>query len=107
MMETPNLKYIEQLSDGDTLFKQKLIDILKKELPEEYAEFQKNFEDKNFIKSAENVHKLKHKISILGLTKGYEQASLFENELRERKDVKHYESFVKTIENIDNFLSSL
>lgn len=106
-MEQPNLKYINKLAEGDISFKKRLISILKKELPEEHKEFLKNFEEQNFIKTADIVHKLKHKISILGLAKGYEEASIFENDLRERKEVKRYDAFVKNIEIIIDFLAPL
>ena len=33
-METPNLKYIKELSEGDLAFEAKLISVIKKELPE-------------------------------------------------------------------------
>ena len=103
-MEQPNLKYIQELSEGDKDFESKLISVLQKELPVEFEEFQKNFEEKNFIKTAENVHKLKHKISILGLTKGYEEAALFENDLKDHQDTKRYESFVQVIRSMMDFL---
>ena len=70
-MEKPNLSYINELSGGDEAFKNKLITIIKKEFPEEKEVYFKNFKAKNFKASAENVHKLKHKISILGLEKSY------------------------------------
>jgi HPt (histidine-containing phosphotransfer) domain-containing protein len=103
-MEQPNLTYIQELSEGDEQFESQLIRILKRELPEEFEEFQKNFEEKNFIKTAENVHKLKHKISILGLTKGFEEAAKFENDLRDNQDSTRYETFVKTIKSMMDFL---
>ena len=103
-MEQPNLNYIQEISDGDKDFEAKLIAILKKELPSEFEEFQKNFEEKNFIKTAENVHKLKHKISILGFTKGYEEAVIFENDLKDHQDTKRYESFVQVIKSMMDFL---
>jgi len=103
-METPNLKYIKELSEGDEIFEAKLISILKKELPQEFEEFEQNFEEKNFIKTAENVHKLKHKISILGLAKGYEEAALFENDLKNHQDITRYDSFVKVIKSMMDFL---
>ncbi len=106
-MEQPNLNYIKQLSDGDQLFETKLISILKKELPQEFQEFQENFEEKNFIKTAENVHKLKHKISILGLTKGYEEAAQFEQDLKDNQDSSRYESFVRMIKSMMDFLRPL
>ena len=103
-MEQPNLNYIKELSEGDAQFEARLIALLKKELPEEFEEFQQNFKEKNFAKTAENVHKLKHKISILGLTKGYQEAAKFENDLRSHQDSKRYTSFVKVVKSMLDFL---
>lgn len=106
-MEQPNLNYIKQLSEGDQAFEAQLISILKKELPLEFEEFQQNFAKKNCIKTAENVHKLKHKISILGLTKGYEEAAKFEDDLKYHQDTSRHESFVRVIKSMLDFLRPL
>ncbi len=106
-MEQPNLKYIKELSEGDLTFETKLISILQKELPEEFEEYTQNFEEKNFKKTAESVHKLKHKISILGLVKGYEIASKFEQDLKMRKEITRHKSFIKVIETMIDFIKSL
>lgn len=82
-MEQPNLSYIESMSGGDKAFEQKLIDIIQKEFPEEKAVYFNNINSENFKEAAENVHKLKHKISILGLVKSYEVAVNYENSLIE------------------------
>ncbi|WP_047550207.1 hypothetical protein [Psychroserpens sp. Hel_I_66] len=82
-MEQPNLSYIESMSGGDKAFEQKLIDIIKGEFPEEKKVYFENILDKNYKLTAENVHKLKHKISILGLEKSYEIAVAYENNLLE------------------------
>ncbi len=103
-MEQLNLEYIEDLSERDKEFEAKLISIMKTELPAEFEQFQKNFEKKNFVKTAENVRKLKHKISILGLSKAYEEAALFENDLKNHQDPKRYESFVQVIKSVLDFL---
>lgn len=106
-MEAPNLNYIKELAEGDKAFEAKLIAVLKKELPEELEEYMNNFRKKNFLKTAENVHKLKHKISILGLTKGYEEAALYENDLRDHQEPKRHDSFVKIVGSMMDFLSLL
>ena len=106
-MEQPNLNYIKELSEGDEAFETKLISVLKKELPIEFQEYQQYFEEKNCIKTAEIVHKLKHKISILGLTKGYEEAAKFENDLKDHQDVSRHESFVQVIKSMMDFLRPL
>lgn len=98
-METPNLSYINSLSGGDEGFKRKLIDILKKEFPEEKETYFKNLSEKNLKLAADNVHKLKHKISILGLEKSYDIAVNFEdNLLEDRIDLKDdFEAVLKLI----------
>jgi len=82
MKEKHNLSYLKELSDGDEVFEKKLIDILKAELPEEIEEYQHNIHSNSLSLVAENVHKLKHKISILGLEKSYEIASDYEKNLK-------------------------
>ena len=83
MKEQPNLSYIHQLSGGDPAFEEKLLDVVKRELPMEIDELKNNLQVDNFSEAAANVHKLKHKISILGLEKSYYIAERYEDELRE------------------------
>ncbi len=82
-MEQPNQTYIDQLSAGNKTFKEKLIAVIKEEFPDEKAVYLNNIQTKNYKEAAENVHKIKHKISILGLEKSYEVARAFENNLKE------------------------
>ncbi len=105
-MEHPNLSYINELSGGDEAFKNKLITIIKKEFPEEKDVYFKNFKAKNFKASAENVHKLKHKISILGLEESYKIAEDFEDNLKE-SNVSGYETFNEILQNITDYLETL
>jgi HPt (histidine-containing phosphotransfer) domain-containing protein len=82
-MEKPNLDYIEKLARSDESLRNKLITVLKIEFPEEKKEYYKSLKNKNFKQIEENVHRLKHKISILGLDKSYTIANEFEHNLRE------------------------
>ncbi|WP_152287288.1 Hpt domain-containing protein [Flavicella marina] len=84
-MSDPNLNYIKELSGGDVEFEKKIVTILKEELPVEIHAYFKHFRNQDFIKTAEIVHKIKHKISILGLEKGCQIANLYEQKLREEK----------------------
>ena len=97
----PNLSYIKSLSGGDADFKEKLISVIKLEFPEEKAIYFKNIEVKNYKEASENVHKLKHKISILGLERSYEIAERFENNLKEGATTlkKEFEDILQTITN--------
>lgn len=82
-MEQPNMSYIQSMSGGDKAFEKKLIDIIQREFPVEKDVFYANLKAGNFLKTADNVHKLKHKILILGLEKSYHTAVAFEDNLRE------------------------
>lgn len=105
-MEQPNQSYINSLSGGDDAFKQKLIDIIKKEYPEEKQVYFDNLAANNFKLAADNVHKLKHKISILGLEKGYEVAVAYENNLLNgTTDLK--DQFETILKNITDYLEDI
>ncbi|ULC60354.1 Hpt domain-containing protein [Flaviramulus sp. BrNp1-15] len=105
-MEQPNLSYIHSMSGGDKAFEEKLIGIIKNEFPQEKEVYYKNLKDSNFKLAAENVHKLKHKISILGLTESYEIAVAFENNLLEG-NTKLQEEFESILKIITNYLQKL
>ncbi|MFV8358006.1 Hpt domain-containing protein, partial [Flavobacterium sp. XS1P32] len=81
-MEQPNLNYINELSGDNLEFRTKLIGILKKELPKEIIGYSGEMENTNFLEAAQSVHKLKHKISILGLEKSYYIAEEYESDLK-------------------------
>ena len=102
----PNLNYINEISDNDTVFKNKLISIIKREFPLEKEEFLSNYNTNQYILAAQNVHKLKHKINMFGLKKGYEIAVKFENELNYEK-FDSYEDFIVILDSIDNYLNKI
>lgn len=81
-MEQPNLNYINELSGDNLDFKDKIIGILKKELPAEISVYAEEFKNANFLLASQSVHKLKHKISILGLEKSYYIAEEYEYNLK-------------------------
>ncbi|RIA08545.1 hypothetical protein OE09_0360 [Flavobacteriaceae bacterium MAR_2010_72] len=106
MKEKPNLTYINALSGGDIEFEKKLINIIKKEFPIEKEIYFKNLKEKKYQEVAENVHKLKHKIIILGLENSYELAVTYENNLKEGSlDLK--EDFQIILKSMTNFLNTL
>ncbi|SDL47988.1 hypothetical protein [Kriegella aquimaris] len=83
MNETPNLDYITNISKGDILFVKKILGIVARELPTEIASYKLHLKEKEYQKSADGVHKLKHKIRIFGLEKSYLLAADHEQNLRE------------------------
>lgn len=105
-METPNLNYIYSMSGGDKTFENKIIAIIKNEFPSEKAVYYKNIRAKHFQQSAENVHKLKHKISILGLEEGYQVAVNYENNLIEHS-TEGLDEFELILQKITSFLKTM
>ncbi|MFQ3181287.1 MAG: HPt (histidine-containing phosphotransfer) domain-containing protein [Polaribacter sp.] len=105
-MEKPNLEYINRISRGDKSIKAELIEVIKTEFPKEQKEYYNSLEEKEFKKIEENVHKLKHKISILGLEKSYEIANQFEHNLREHSLDKK-EDFDKILIVISDFIQTI
>jgi hypothetical protein len=80
-MEKPNNTYLDELCGDNEKFRQKVVTILKKELPLEIDVYKKEMSKNDYCSAAQAVHKLKHKISILGLEKSYYIASNYEDNL--------------------------
>jgi HPt (histidine-containing phosphotransfer) domain-containing protein len=106
MKEIPNLNYLSQFSRGDKSFEEKMINIIKSEFPKEKKVYYNNFEEKKYKLAAENVHKIKHKISILGLEKSHEIATNFENNLRE-SNIDLASEFDEILQNVSDYLQTL
>jgi hypothetical protein len=83
MKEIPNLSYIDKISNGNTLFTKTLLGIIKKELSGEIESYQFHLKNGSFTKTAKEVHKLSHKIRILGLKKGFKIAEKYSSDLLE------------------------
>ena len=105
-MEQPNLSYIHSMSGGDKAFEQKLIGIIKNEFPIEKQVYVDNITAHNYNLAADNVHKLKHKISILGLVKSYEIAVGYENNLLEHS-IEGKEDFESILQRMTDFLETI
>jgi len=102
----PNLNYIKKLAAGDRSFEEKFIQILKKEFPLEEAEYIHNISEKNLDEAALNVHKLKHKFSILGLEEDYELAVKHEEALQEGNTVWE-KDFIRTLVKVEDFIKTI
>ncbi|WP_299253858.1 Hpt domain-containing protein [uncultured Aquimarina sp.] len=98
-MEEPNLSFITKLSNGDKAFEEKIFGVINKEFPGEKEKYFLSIKSKNYKKAAEDVHKLKHKISILGLQKSYDLAEKYEDNLKNTSEVfrEEFESILKNI----------
>jgi hypothetical protein len=105
-MEKPNLNYINELSGENLAFKIKIISIFKKELSEEIVVYSSEFKSGNYLLAAQSVHKLKHKISILGLEKGYCIAEEYENNLK-KNSTKLDVDFKNILKKMQEFVTRL
>ena len=103
-MEKPNLSLIKEISGNDIEFENNILEIIKLEFPEEVNLFKTNFEQKNYIEASNNIHKIKHKISLLGLEKGLETASAYEIELKQG-NIKLHHNFMEILDKIHVYLS--
>ena len=108
MMEKPNLTYINKLAREDDSVKNTLINVIKDEFPIEVKEYYTSVEKNNFKEIESNVHRIKHKFSILGLEENYENANKFEHNLRESKiEVIEKENFEKILDVISEYLKTI
>lgn len=105
-MELPNKSYINSLCRGDKAFEMKLITVIKSEFPNEKDTYYNALKQLNFKEIAEAVHKLKHKISILGLEKGYELAARFENEIH-NEELNLSNNFEDILDQMTEYLKTL
>ncbi|MGL2994835.1 Hpt domain-containing protein [Flavobacterium sp. TSSA_36] len=105
-MENPNLEYINQLSAGNKEFEIKIISILKSELPQEVKIYQEAIISNEYKVAADCVHKLKHKVSFLGLIEGYAIAEKYENALK-IDQIEMKKEFEEILNKIQNFVVTL
>lgn len=105
-MEEPNFTYISQLSGGDKVFEEKIFKVLKMEFPDERETYLNNIAKTNFDLAANNVHKIKHKISLLGLVKSYELASEHEINLGEGNALLH-DDFNEILNTMTHFFDKI
>lgn len=106
MKEEPNIDYINQLANGDESIKNRLIQVMKEELPIEIENYNANIEKLNWLEAAENVHKLRHKIGFLGLENAYQLSYEYEQNLREQSVLLRKE-FETVLKKIINFISKI
>jgi len=106
MPEKPSLDTINKIASGDNEFEKRLLSIIKRELPQEIEQLNENFAASNYIKVAENVHKLNHKINIFGLEQGSRKAVKFENELRSG-NIEMKSEFDAILEKMTQFINTI
>ncbi|WP_088323375.1 hypothetical protein [Polaribacter tangerinus] len=104
-METPNLEYIDKIANGSEILKAKIIKIVREELSldsEKYYELKDTKDLKNF---KVYIHRIKNKMTVLGLIESYKIASNYEKNIENVTDEekKFFENtLAHMIEFIDN-----
>ena len=107
-MEKPNLQYIDQLARGDNEVKKTLINVIKTEFPDDKKDYQESLDKKDLKEIQQNVHRIKHKFSILGLESSYENANNFEQSLIDGSLNNNQEKdFNKTLIVITEYLKTI
>jgi len=105
-MEEPNLSYVQKLSKGDASFQESVLAIIKEELEGEINNYFKFLEEKNLDKTKLFVHRIKHKMSILGLEKSYEITNTFEKGIL-NSNFEHQEYFESMLPVMIKFLKTV
>ncbi|WP_299016188.1 Hpt domain-containing protein [uncultured Polaribacter sp.] len=92
------------MSGGDKVFEQELLQILKLEFPKELKELKLNFKAKNFEKVTLDIHKIKHKIGLLGMADSLEFASKVEYDIK-KGITEEYDDLLLILDRIAVYLS--
>ncbi|MBD0832736.1 Hpt domain-containing protein [Aestuariibaculum sediminum] len=98
-MGEPNLDYIRKIANGDQEFFNKLIKIVKFELPNEVDSYNDYMQRGCFMQAANIVHKIKHKAIILSWEDAYQIAATHEENLKAGSNVDQA--------SFDNYLTAM
>ncbi len=79
---------------------------MKDEFPIEKSEYLDSIENHQTEEASQIVHKLKHKMNILGLEESYKTAVIFEEELR-LGNMRLKNDFMKIMTTIENYLKTI
>lgn len=101
----PNLDYVDDMSEGDEIFRQNLLKIIKSEFLDEKEAYLNYFKNENYVDSARLVHKLLHKIAIFGLGEAHKLGKIHEEALKE-SSTKYHLDFIEIMNAMSNFLEN-
>ncbi len=105
-MERPNLDYIKEISGGNEEFEKRFLTIIQNEFPKEKTEYITQMDGDNLEESATIVHKIKHKLGILGLHEGYRLAIKYEEDLK-YGDTKLKDEFNEILTSVEEIISNI
>lgn len=106
IIEQPNFTVIDKMSGGSSDVRVLILEVIKEEFPKEQKEYFYLLEQKNYKKLQEIVHKIKHKISALGLEKSYVIANNYEKNLR-KESLELATDFKDILTIIGNFVKNI
>jgi hypothetical protein len=106
MEELPNLSYVVSLVGDDFDFKEKFLAIIKHEFPFELGLYTFHIKRDEPRHAAEYVHKLKYRISALGMDQAFEFADKFEERLQ-TGDMSLATEFNRILKKIDAYLQTI
>lgn len=103
-VEQPNIDFFEKLAQGDISFKKKLIETLKQDFFDDYKNYNTKLVEQDYSQIKFYVHRIKHKIGILGLKESFKMATQYEEELK-LNNLNLKSEFEKTLKKIKVFLN--
>ncbi len=103
MTEVANLDYIKEISGGNEDFEKKFLNIIQTEFPKERKDYIEFLKGDNLEEAAKIVHKIKHKLGILGLTGGYKLAVQYEEDLK-YGNTKLKGEFQQILQSVEEFI---
>lgn len=103
MVETPNLNYIKEIAGGNAEFEKKFLSIIQMEFPEEKEAYLAHLKEGELEECAKVVHKIKHKLGVLGLSKGYQLAIDYEEGLK-KGQMELKPDFEKVLEIVEAYI---
>ncbi|MFD2551143.1 Hpt domain-containing protein [Bizionia sediminis] len=105
-MELPTLEYIKKLADGNTAFENKLLETMKAEFQEEKETYFLLLANGKHEEVSNIVHKIKHKIALLSLEKGYEIATNYEEDIK-KQNTNLQLKFQEILNSMTDFLNQI
>ncbi|GMN06220.1 Hpt domain-containing protein [Croceitalea sp. MTPC5] len=103
MGEKPNLNYIKEIAGGNEEFEKKFLSIIQAEFPNEKKDYTRLLQEQELEESAKVVHKIKHKLGILGLNGAYKLAIKYEEDLK-YGDTKLKDEFMDVLTTVEEFI---
>ncbi len=103
MAEIPNLDYIKEIAGGNEEFEKKFLSIIQVEFPKEKEDYTNLLSAGELDEAAKVVHKIKHKLGILGLSGGYKMAIKYEEDLK-MGNIAIKEDFEDVLSAVEDFI---